>query len=287
MAERAARPRAAADRGGRAAGSAPGWTVLRTGMGPARARIAAARGLAVDAPAVAVVGLCAGGRRPSLRAGDVVCATEVRREGAQPVAVPGSALARRGAAPARPARARRAVLSVDHVAGAARAPRGSATTACSPSTWSRRGSPTAPADGRSPSSASSSTAPSATSLDPRTIARGHPRAAQPAPRGRRARRVGGGGRPAHGAARRARARSAPASSAPSRSSSARSSSYGAPVYVRSRSSTTTHVVADLERRGAVFVDELDEVPDGRDRRLRRPRRLAGGARDGRRRRDST
>jgi Penicillin tolerance protein len=41
------------------------------------------------------------------------------------------------------------------------------------------------------------------------------------------------------------------------------------------------VVATLERRGAVFVDETDEVPEGLGRRLQRPRRLAGGARRGR------
>jgi 4-hydroxy-3-methylbut-2-enyl diphosphate reductase len=67
----------------------PGWTILRTGMGPARARIAAARGLAVEARAVAIVGLC-GGVSPKLRAGDVVCASELRREGAAPTRVPGS-----------------------------------------------------------------------------------------------------------------------------------------------------------------------------------------------------
>jgi 4-hydroxy-3-methylbut-2-enyl diphosphate reductase len=38
--------------------------------------------------------------------------------------------------------------------------------------------------------------------------------------------------------------------------------FGAPVYVRKQIVHNTHVVADLERRGAVFVDELDEVPDG-------------------------
>ena len=43
-----------------ALGKHPGWTVLRSGMGPSRARIAAARGLAVESRAVAVVGLCAG-----------------------------------------------------------------------------------------------------------------------------------------------------------------------------------------------------------------------------------
>jgi 4-hydroxy-3-methylbut-2-en-1-yl diphosphate reductase len=37
---------------------------------------------------------------------------------------------------------------------------------------------------------------------------------------------------------------------------------GAPVYVRKQIVHNTRVVADLEQRGAVFVDELDEVPDG-------------------------
>ncbi|MGL5808373.1 MAG: 4-hydroxy-3-methylbut-2-enyl diphosphate reductase [Nocardioides sp.] len=36
--------------------------------------------------------------------------------------------------------------------------------------------------------------------------------------------------------------------------------YGAPVYVRKQIVHNRHVVADLEARGAVFVDELDEVP---------------------------
>jgi 4-hydroxy-3-methylbut-2-en-1-yl diphosphate reductase len=38
--------------------------------------------------------------------------------------------------------------------------------------------------------------------------------------------------------------------------------FGAPVYVRRQIVHNTHVVADLERRGAVFVHELDEVPPG-------------------------
>jgi 4-hydroxy-3-methylbut-2-enyl diphosphate reductase len=37
---------------------------------------------------------------------------------------------------------------------------------------------------------------------------------------------------------------------------------GAPVYVRKQIVHNAHVVADLESRGAVFVEELDEVPDG-------------------------
>jgi 4-hydroxy-3-methylbut-2-enyl diphosphate reductase len=39
--------------------------------------------------------------------------------------------------------------------------------------------------------------------------------------------------------------------------------YGAPVYVRKQIVHNKHVVADLESRGAVFVEELDEVPEGR------------------------
>ncbi|MBV9445084.1 MAG: 4-hydroxy-3-methylbut-2-enyl diphosphate reductase [Streptosporangiaceae bacterium] len=38
--------------------------------------------------------------------------------------------------------------------------------------------------------------------------------------------------------------------------------YGAPVYVRRQIVHNTYVVSELERRGAVFVAELDEVPAG-------------------------
>ena len=38
--------------------------------------------------------------------------------------------------------------------------------------------------------------------------------------------------------------------------------YGAPVYVRKQIVHNKHVVATLEQRGAVFVDETDEVPEG-------------------------
>jgi 4-hydroxy-3-methylbut-2-enyl diphosphate reductase len=37
---------------------------------------------------------------------------------------------------------------------------------------------------------------------------------------------------------------------------------GAPIYVRKQIVHNTHVVASLEERGAVFVDEVDEVPEG-------------------------
>jgi len=38
--------------------------------------------------------------------------------------------------------------------------------------------------------------------------------------------------------------------------------YGAPVYVRKQIVHNRHVVAELEKRGAIFVEETDEVPEG-------------------------
>ena len=38
--------------------------------------------------------------------------------------------------------------------------------------------------------------------------------------------------------------------------------HGAPVYVRKQIVHNTHVVAGLEKRGAIFVEETDEVPEG-------------------------
>jgi 4-hydroxy-3-methylbut-2-enyl diphosphate reductase len=38
--------------------------------------------------------------------------------------------------------------------------------------------------------------------------------------------------------------------------------YGAPVYVRKQIVHNVHVVSELERQGAIFVDEVDEVPTG-------------------------
>ena len=39
--------------------------------------------------------------------------------------------------------------------------------------------------------------------------------------------------------------------------------YGAPVYVRKQIVHNVHVVASLEAKGAIFVDETDEVPEGK------------------------
>jgi 4-hydroxy-3-methylbut-2-en-1-yl diphosphate reductase len=38
--------------------------------------------------------------------------------------------------------------------------------------------------------------------------------------------------------------------------------FGAPVYVRKQIVHNVHVVSTLEKRGAIFVDEVDEVPEG-------------------------
>ncbi|MDO9591416.1 MAG: 4-hydroxy-3-methylbut-2-enyl diphosphate reductase, partial [Microcella sp.] len=38
--------------------------------------------------------------------------------------------------------------------------------------------------------------------------------------------------------------------------------YGAPVYVRKQIVHNIHVVTELEKQGAIFVDEVDEVPPG-------------------------
>lgn len=38
--------------------------------------------------------------------------------------------------------------------------------------------------------------------------------------------------------------------------------YGAPVYVRKQIVHNVHVVSELEKKGAIFVDEVDEVPEG-------------------------
>ena len=53
-----------------------------------------------------------------------------------------------------------------------------------------------------------------------------------------------------------------ASSERSRSSSAPSKKFGPPIYVRHEIVHNRHVVENLRTRGAVFVDELEEIPPG-------------------------
>jgi 4-hydroxy-3-methylbut-2-en-1-yl diphosphate reductase len=233
--------------------------VLRTGMGPAKARLAAARALAVDAEAVAVAGLCAG-VAPELRPGDVVCATELRRDGAEPVPVPGSALLA-AALRRRGLRVHVGPLAgVDHVTGPdeRRALESDGVLALDmESPWLAEGAGDRPfavlrvvadASGRS-------------LADPRLAAEG-------------ARALLALRRAAPALADWARA------AAPRRVLLAGPRSFcagvdraieivelaleqrGAPIYVRKQIVHNEHVVAGLERRGAVFVDELDQVPEG-------------------------
>ena len=68
------------------------------------------------------------------------------------------------------------------------------------------------------------------------------------------------------------AASVPASSARSRSSSGRSRSSGRRSTSATKSSIICHVVEDLRTRGAIFVDELDEIPPGSITIFSRPRR---------------
>ena len=52
--------------------------------------------------------------------------------------------------------------------------------------------------------------------------------------------------------------------------------HGAPVYVRKQIVHNLHVVRDLEALGAIFVEEVDEMPGrGRDGAVR-PRLATGG-----------
>jgi 4-hydroxy-3-methylbut-2-enyl diphosphate reductase len=237
---------------------APGWTILRSGMGPARARIAAARGLAVESPAVAVMGFC-GGVAPELRAGDIVCATELRREGGMAIPVPGSALL----AAALRRRGLRVhvgpILSIDRIAGPAerRAWIDDGVLAVDmESAWLAEA-----ADGRPFAVVRVVLDVADRSLvNPRTLSAGF-----------------------HGLRSLRRACGAldewAAAVGPRRVLLASPRSFcagveraieivelalaqrGAPVYVRKQIVHNEHVVADLERRGAVFVDELDDVPE--------------------------
>ena len=49
--------------------------------------------------------------------------------------------------------------------------------------------------------------------------------------------------------------------------------YGAPIYVRHEVVHNRFVVDDLKAKGAVFVEELDEVPAGQHGRVLRARRV--------------
>jgi 4-hydroxy-3-methylbut-2-en-1-yl diphosphate reductase len=234
--------------------------VIRSGMGRERARIAAARGLAVeDARGVAIAGVCAAAA-PDLRAGDVVLGAELRRAGEQTVVADGSrlltaALRRQGL------RVRPGVLaSVDEIAGPAErrylAEQG-VDAVDMESAW------LADAAGGRPLVVLRVVVEQAGRelYDPRTALAGtrallELRRAAPI-----LERWGAALRPRRILLAAPRSFCAGVDRAIEIVELALEQR-GAPVYVRKQIVHNEHVVADLERRGAVFVDDLDEVPAG-------------------------
>ncbi|HZU19716.1 MAG TPA: 4-hydroxy-3-methylbut-2-enyl diphosphate reductase [Gaiellaceae bacterium] len=234
--------------------------VIRSGMGRRRARIAAARGLAVDdARGVAIAGVCAAAA-PELRAGDVLLATELRRPDGPSFAAAGSAmltaaLRRRGLSPQVGT-----LASVERIAGPAErrflAEQG-VDAVDMESAWladAAAGRPLAvlrvvvEEAGRELVDARTAVAGARALYELR-------RAAPVLDEWRRALR------------RRRILLAAPRSFCAGVDRAIEIvelalAQRGAPVYVRKQIVHNEHVVADLERRGAVFVDELDEVPVG-------------------------
>jgi 4-hydroxy-3-methylbut-2-enyl diphosphate reductase len=223
--------------------------VLRTGMGPRRAAATAAS-LPRGSP-VLVAGL-ARGEAPRMRAGDVVVATEVRSPGRAPVPVASAALLA--------AALRRLGLTV-HVGPIRSGPRmvhgpatGDALAVDMESAWLAVGGPFAvvrvvadtaerpllrpgtPARGLRALRALRACAPAlgewAAAVAPREVVLASPRS------------FCAGVERAIQTVERALER------------------HGPPVYVRRQIVHNVHVIRDLARRGAVFVEEVDEVPPG-------------------------
>jgi 4-hydroxy-3-methylbut-2-en-1-yl diphosphate reductase len=237
-----------------------GARVIRSGMGPDRARISAARGLAVEsASGVGIAGLCAAAV-PGLSAGDVVLGTELRAEGLDPVSAPGSRLLA-GTLRRRGLNARAGVLaSVGRVAGPAERRflgEQGVDAVDMESRWLAEA-----ANGRP-----------LVALRVVVEAAGaetyHPRTALSGMRGLKELRRAAPVLELWRASLRRRqiVLAAPRSFCAGVDRAIEVveqalAQRGAPVYVRKQIVHNEHVVADLERRGAIFVDELDEVPTG-------------------------
>lgn len=233
-------------------------TIQQVGTGPKAGSRAAGSDSVRGADAVAVAGI-GGGLRADLRAGDIVVATEVRGAG-EPVSCPSAALLA-GALRRQGLRVHTGpIISVDHiVTGAERGELAAGGAIC--------------ADMESASVLAA--APNAAGAVVRVIA---DTAAGPLLRAATAGRMAVALRtlPRVGAALEAWA----AAMGPRRVLLAGPRSFcagvvraidvvehaleqrGAPIYVRKQIVHNTHVVRDLTGRGAVFVDELDDVPDG-------------------------
>jgi 4-hydroxy-3-methylbut-2-enyl diphosphate reductase len=235
-----------------------GSRVVRTGMGPARARSAAAAlGAEADGP-VAVAGVC-GGVAPGLRAGDVVVATAVRTEDGAERALPGAVVLASAVRALGLRCVTGTVLSVERLhasAAAAAAGHDGVVAVDMESAWlveAARGPvavlrvvadsggrpvrhPRTVVDGARALRALRHAAPALAAWSgaagPRTVLLAGPRSF-----------CAGVERAIEVVERALRQR-------------------GAPIYVRKQIVHNVHVVGELEQRGAVFVEELDEVPDG-------------------------
>jgi 4-hydroxy-3-methylbut-2-enyl diphosphate reductase len=234
-----------------------GVRVERTGMGPKRAERAATRAAAIPARAVAIAGVC-GALDPALRPGDVVVASEVRGPGGT-TPIPGAGLLLAAVRRLGLTADMGPILSMDHLANRREREELASTGAIAvdmESAW------LAPAAGDRPLAvlrvvsdtpdrplhrvlstvsggltalrnlrrAAPALAGWAAAAGPRTVLLAGPRS------------FCAGVERAIEIVERALDR------------------YGPPVFVRKQIVHNVHVVRDLERRGAVFVDTLDEVP---------------------------
>jgi 4-hydroxy-3-methylbut-2-enyl diphosphate reductase len=240
-------------------GLGDGAVLERAGMGPRRARSAAARGARTRADAVAVAGFC-GALDPALRPGDLVVATEVRGPSGV-VACPTASLL------AGPLRRRGLTVHEGPIVSTTRLVRGgeraalhaTGAIACDmESAWLADA-----ADNRPFAVVRAVVDTPARELhDPRALVAG----ARSAYRALRAAGevIGAWGR---AAGPRTIALASPRASCAGVERAVETVEqalryYGPGVYVRKQIVHNAHVVADLERRGAVFVEEVDEVPHG-------------------------
>jgi 4-hydroxy-3-methylbut-2-en-1-yl diphosphate reductase len=240
--------------------SRPSVRVLRTGMGPLRAAHAAERAAAVPSRAVAVAGLC-GALDPALRPGELVVATEIIGPNRRvPCGATGPLVAALRAVGVEATLG--PIASADHViSGSERQElrRAGAVAVDMESSW------LVGAAGDRPLAVVRAV------VDTPGRELGRPLATM----------LGGL------AALRTMRRSVPALQGWARAASPRDvllaaprsfcagvdraveiveralDRYGPPVYVRKQIVHNVHVVRDLERRGAIFVESVDEVPEGK------------------------
>ena len=237
-----------------------GSALQRTGMGPRRSRAAATRAASTRADAVAVAGFC-GALDPALRPGDLVVATEVRGPSGTVVACPtaallAGALRRRGLT----VHEGPIVSSTRLVHGADRARlHATGAIACDMESIWLSGA----AAGRPFAVVRAVVDTPARELhDPRALAAGAARAFSALRSAAEVLHAWG-----QAAGPRTVALASPRASCAGVERAVETVEqalrhYGPGVYVRKQIVHNAHVVADLERRGAVFVEEVDEVPRG-------------------------